>query len=284
MQRAAAADGAGGGAGDPGAGGGDPGATLRAGGAPSGPRPLLVYFHGGGWVIGDLDTHDAVCRFLAAAAGVAVLSVDYRLAPEHPFPAAADDAVAAFRWAAEHGRGARRRPGADRRRRRQRRRQPGRRRPACSPATAAGRSRRAAALYPATDAVGEHARAQLFAEGYLLTGATWTGSRPTTCPTGRRRHDDPRVSLLRAGDLSGLPPAYVITAGFDPLRDEGEAYAERMRAAGVRVALRRHRGLIHGFANLTADQPLRARRHVRGRRGAAHGPRLRPSLRGRRYS
>ena len=105
--------------------------------APGEPAPLLVFFHGGGWVIGDLETHDGVCRFLAASAGVAVLAVDYRLAPEHPFPAAVEDAWAAFAWAVEQRGRAGRRPGPDRGRRRQRRRQPRRRASACWPAPAA---------------------------------------------------------------------------------------------------------------------------------------------------
>ena len=219
--------------------------------AGGGARPLLVYFHGGGWVIGDLDTHDSVCRFLAAAAGVPVLSVDYRLAPEHPFPAAAEDAAAGFRWAAEHAAEL----GAD----------PAR--IAVGGDSAGGNLAAVTSLlardgggpqpamqllfYPATDAVGEQRSRQLFAEGFLLTRADMEWFEAHYLPSGVA-HDDPRVSVLGVGDLAGLPPAYVITAGFDPLRDEGEAYAERMRAAGVRVAHWRHRGLIHGFANLTA--------------------------------
>lgn len=213
--------------------------------------PLLVYYHGGGWVIGDLDTHDSVCRFLAIAAGVLVLSVDYRLAPEHPFPAAGEDADAAFRWAAEHADEL----GAD----------PGR--IAVGGDSAGGNLAAVASLlardggglrpamqlliYPVTDAVGGQRSRQLFAEGFLLTEADMDWFEAHYLPTGVA-HDDPRVSVMRVGDLSGLPPAYVATAGFDPLRDEGETYAERMRAAGVQVALRRHPGLVHGFANLAA--------------------------------
>jgi acetyl esterase len=231
----------------PPAGEGAPGAEERDGE----PQPLLVYYHGGGWVIGDLDTHDSVCRFLATAAGVMVLSVDYRLAPEHPFPAAVEDAVAAFRWAAD----AAAELGAD----------PAR--IAVGGDSAGGNLAAAVSLlsrngggaqpamqllfYPATDAVGEQRSRQLFAEGFLLTKADMDWFEAHYLPSGVA-HDDPRVSVLGVGDLAGLPPAYVITAGLDPLRDEGEAYAERMRAAGVRVALRRQRGLIHGFANLTA--------------------------------
>jgi acetyl esterase len=231
----------------PPAGGGLRGAEGKGGE----PQPLLVYYHGGGWVIGDLDTHDSVCRFLATAAGVLVLSVGYRLAPEHPFPAAAEDADAAFRWAAAEAGDL----GADPTR------------IAVGGDSAGGNLAAVASLlsrdgggpqpamqlliYPATDAVGEQRSRQLFAEGFLLTKADMNWFEAHYIPSGVA-HDDPRVSVLGVGDLAGLPPAYVTTAGFDPLRDEGEAYAERMRAAGVRVALRRQRGLIHGFANLTA--------------------------------
>jgi acetyl esterase len=212
--------------------------------------PLLVYFHGGGWVIGDLDTHDSPCRFLAAETGTAVLSVDYRLAPEHPFPAALDDACAAFAWAAEHAAEL----GAD----------PAR--IAVGGDSAGGNLAAAVSLqarddggprpamqllfYPVTDALGGPSR-QDFAEGFQLTKADmdWFEAHYLS---GGASGEDPRISVLRAEDLSGLPPAYVTTAGFDPLRDEAEAYAERLRTAGVPVALRRHPGLIHGFANMTA--------------------------------
>jgi acetyl esterase len=213
--------------------------------------PLLIYYHGGGWVIGDLDTHDGVCRFLAAAAGTTVLSVDYRLAPEHPFPAAVEDSLAGFAWAAANGAElgidpARIAVGGD---------------------SAGGNlaavvsmlSRDAGGpipamqllIYPATDTTGGQRSRELFAEGFLLTRGDMGTFEAHYLPAGVDR-GDPRISILQAPDLSGLPPAYVTTAGFDPLRDEGEAYALRMREAGVRVALRRHPGLIHSFANETA--------------------------------
>jgi acetyl esterase len=225
-------------------------------------RPLVVYFHGGGWCVGGLDTHDGPCRFLATHSGAAVLSVEYRLAPEHPFPAAAEDALAAFRWAA----GAAEELGAD----------PAR---IAVAGDSAGGNLAAvvsllardldgpkpalqALIYPVTDVGRAHRSRDLYAEGFLLTRADmdwferrYLGPRQ---PAGGDGHgavphaEDPRVAVLRAEDLAGLPPAYVATAGFDPLRDEGEDYAERMRAAGVSVALRRHPGLIHGFANMTA--------------------------------
>jgi acetyl esterase/lipase len=221
------------------------------GGLPAGPPPLLVYFHGGGWVIGDLDTHDGVCRFLAAAAGTAVLSVDYRLAPEHPFPAAVEDAWAGYAWAVASSAAlgvnpARIAVGGD---------SAGGNLAAVVSllARAAGGQMPAMQLliYPPTDSAGDLPSRQLFSDGYLLTKGDMDSFERHYLPPGSDA-TDPRVSILLAPDLSGLPPAYVATAGFDPLRDEGEAYALRMREAGTRVALRRHPGLIHGFANLTA--------------------------------
>jgi acetyl esterase len=217
-------------------------------------RPLLVYYHGGGWVIGDLDTHDNPCRFLAANSGAAVLSVDYRLAPEHPFPAAVEDAWAAHAWAAgnagELG---------------------------CDPTRiavggdSAGANLAAAVclqardegarpptmqllIYPVTQIGEETPSRQLFREGFLLTRRSMDYFEENYLPRPED-HADPRVSLLRASDLSNLSPAYVATAGFDPLRDEGETYALRMREAGTPVTLRRHPGLVHTFANLTAICP-----------------------------
>jgi acetyl esterase/lipase len=214
-------------------------------------RPSIVYFHGGGWTIGDLDTGDSVCRFLALNVPATVLSVDYRLAPENPFPAAVEDALAAFRWAAENDA----RLGVD----------PGR--IAVAGDSAGGNLAAAvgllardgdgpspamqALIYPVTDAIGGQRSRDEFARGFLLAKADMDWFERHYLPAAADR-SDPRVSVLRAEDLSGLPPAYVATAGFDPLRDEGEAYAERMREAGVEVTLRRHPGLIHGFANLTA--------------------------------
>jgi acetyl esterase len=220
-------------------------------GLPQGePAPLLVYFHAGGWVIGDLDTHDGVCRLLAAAAGVAVLSLDYRLAPEHPFPAAVEDSLAGLQWAAANAAElgadpARIAVGGD---------SAGGNLAAVTSILARDAGGPAPAMqlliYPVTDAVGGQRSRALFANGFLLTKGDMDAFEAHYLPPGTDPRD-PRVSVLHAADLSGLSPAYVVTAWFDPLRDEGEDYARRMREAGVAVALRRHPGLIHGFANMT---------------------------------
>jgi acetyl esterase len=218
-------------------------------GAPGGdakPLPTLVFFHGGGWVVGDLDSHDPMCRHLARAAGCAVVAVDYRLAPEHKFPAAVDDCLAATRWVAESGAAL----GLDRDR------------IAIGGDSAGGnlaavvslalRERGAPKLcaqlllYPALDFSLKQGSHQRFAEGYLLTEATmrWFANaylRPSDDIA------DWRLSPLRAADLAGLPPAYVLTAGCDPLCDEGIAFVERLRQAGVAVAHRHCADQIHGF-------------------------------------
>jgi acetyl esterase len=219
-------------------------------GAEPAPRPLLVFFHGGGWVVGGLDTHDSACRFLAAHSGAAILSASYRLAPEHPFPAAPEDAEAAWRWACEQAREL----GADPRR-------IGVGGDSAGGNLAAGvcmamrdsdgpRPRMQLLIYPATEAIQPRRSRELFAHGFILTQTDIDICERHYLPEKSMGYD-PRASVLRAPDLSELPPAYVATAGFDVLRDEGEEYASRMREAGVRVALRRHPRLIHTFANLT---------------------------------
>jgi acetyl esterase len=235
--------------------GGEIGARLYVSlGAPQPPQPLLVYLHGGGWVIGNLDSHDGLCRFLAEHSGCRVLSIDYRLAPEHPFPAPLEDAVAAFAWAHEHAAEL----GAD----------PDRiavggdsaggnlSTALCLQNRDAGNPQPAMQLllYPVTDVVGGQQSRDTFAEGFFLTRDDMEWFEAHYIPDGIDE-DDPRASMMRAADVSGLPPAYVATAGFDPLRDEGEVYAERMREAGVQVVLQRHASLIHGFANFTPICP-----------------------------
>jgi acetyl esterase len=214
------------------------------------PLPMLMYLHGGGWVRGDLETHDNTCRFLAREAGVLVLSVDYRLAPEHKFPAAVEDSLAAFRWAYENAADLEADPeaiavGGDS--------AGGNLTAAVSQVAKADGGPQPAFLlmiYPATDLSEKWPSVHLFREGFLLTESDIDWYKAHYLPD-RQASLDPRASPLLADDLSGLPPAYVVTAGFDPIRDEGEAYAARLREAGVPIALRRHRGLIHGFANMT---------------------------------
>lgn len=208
--------------------------------------PVLVFYHGGGWVIGDLDTHDTVCRMLANQAGCAVMSVDYRMGPEHKFPAAIDDAVTAMRWAARDGRAAgfdtgRIAVGGD---------SAGGNLAAVAALTArdAGGPKLAFQLlvYPATDLAADAPSHQAFADGYLLTRANihWFMGHYLRSPADAA---DWRASPIRAATLRGLPPALVITAGFDPLRDEGKAYADRLRADGVSVEYKLYPGQIHGF-------------------------------------
>jgi acetyl esterase len=213
-------------------------------------RGLLVYYHGGGWVVGDLDTHEAPCRFLAREAGIAVLSVDYRRAPEHRFPAAVEDSLAAFRWASAETD----RLGVP----------PGR---VAVGGDSAGGNRAAVVtllatreggpvpraqllIYPVTDLSKKHPSYQLFAEGFFLSARDMDWYRSQYLPDASAALD-PRASPLLAPDLHGLPPAIVLTAGFDVLRDEGEAYARRLADAGVVVTHRRVPGQIHGFGNAT---------------------------------
>jgi acetyl esterase len=221
------------------------------------PAPLTVYFHGGGFVVGDLDTHDGACRFLASAAGTAILSVDYRLAPEHPFPGAVEDAWAAFSWAAENAASlgfdpARIAVGGD---------SAGGNLSAVVGMLAreAGGARPAMQLliYPVTDAAGRLPSRRTFADGFLLNETDIDQFDACYLPEGIDR-SDPRISILEAPDLRDLPPAYLATAGFDPLRDEGEAFGLRLREAGVTVAMRRHPGLVHSFANQVAISPTAA--------------------------
>lgn len=224
-------------------GAGECGARLyRPGG--TGTWPTLVYLHGGGFVVGDLDTHDQACRRICAGADAVVLSVDYRLAPEHPFPAAIDDAVAALRWAHEHlpelGGSPRLVVGGD---------SAG----ANLAAVAAQEARELVAaqvlIYPTVDPLGDYPSRRENATGYFLDKPTmdWFGGH--YLHGVRPDLSDPRLLPL-LGDLAGLPRALVATAEFDPLRDEGEAYADAMAASGVPVEKVRYDGLIHGFFDL----------------------------------
>jgi acetyl esterase len=221
-------------------------AYRPAGSASEESLPLLMYFHGGGWVIGDLDTHDVVCRQLANGARCAVISVDYRMGPESPFPAAVEDCVAATRWAAAEAAQLRIDP----------------RRIAVGGDSAGGNLATVVALtareaggpalafqllvYPATDQRYGFASVERNGEGYLLTRQAMEYFRGHYLPR-RQDWDDWRASPLLARSLAGLPPALVITAGFDPLVDEGRAYAERLAAEGVQTTYREYPDMVHGF-------------------------------------
>ena len=208
--------------------------------------PVLVYYHGGGWVIGDLDTHDTLCRELANGAGCAVISVDYRMGPEHRFPAAVDDSLAATRWVHAHASElhldpARIAVGGD---------SAGGNLAAVVSIDARDRGDLPIAfqllIYPATD---QHRGAPSHTEngqGYLLTTETMDYFAGHYFEDGAH-YDDWRASPLRRDDLGRLPPALVLTAGYDPLRDEGRAYAERLTAAGNRASYVCFDREIHGF-------------------------------------
>ena len=208
--------------------------------------PAIVYFHGGGWVVGDLDTHDGSCRMIARETNALVMAVHYRRAPEHPFPAPADDALAAFRWAVAHPHELTIRPGA-----------------VAVMGDSAGGNLAAVVcqrardeggplpiaqglVYPATDLRLVTASLDDFAHGFYLTRADVEWFVDKYVPD-RSMRADPRVSPLLAEDLAGLPPACVWTAGFDPLRDEGQAYAERLAAVGVPTRYRCLDDQVHGF-------------------------------------
>jgi acetyl esterase len=216
--------------------------------------PGFVYFHGGGFVAGSLDTHDGICRALTQASGCRLLSVDYRLAPEHPFPAAIEDGLAATAWITAHaaelsldpdrigvcGDSAGATLAAV----------------VCQSVAAGGRLRLACQLLlcPIMDYAEESDSRLSLAEGYLVDGATLEHDLRHYLPMGADRAD-PRVSPLRAHGLRGLPPTCVHTAEFDPLRDEAAAYAGRLRAAGVPSTYCCHPGMIHLFYGLGAIIP-----------------------------
>jgi acetyl esterase len=213
------------------------------------PRGALVYFHGSGFVIYDLDSHDAECRAMCNRAGIAVVSVDYRLAPEHKFPAAVDDAWAALEWTAANATElgvdpARIAVGGD---------SAGGNLAAVVAQSARDRGGPRVAfqllVYPVTDARMAHASMDENAEGYGLSKAqmAWFIEQYVR---GESDKLDPRCSPLLARSFAGLPPALVITAEYDVLRDEGEAYAQRLIGAGVRTTLTRYTGMIHGAFQL----------------------------------
>ena len=208
--------------------------------------PALVYAHGGGWVFGNLDSHDVLCAQLALEAGIAVFHVDYRLAPEARFPGAFDDVVAALKWVAAHGASV----GIDPTRL------------AIGGDSAGGNLAAAASIwardhggpkllmqllaYPVTDAVARTESYRHFEDGYGLNAVTMEWFFDHYAPEKESRGDW-RVSPLRAASLAGLPPALVVTAGYDPLRDEGRAYAWRLQQEGTQADLVEFGGMLHGF-------------------------------------
>lgn len=210
--------------------------------------PAILYFHGGGWTIGSLEGYDLACRYFCARSGCALVSVDYRLAPEHKFPAAVEDSTAAFRWLSSQADGL----GID----------PAR---IVIAGDSAGGTLAAVTarlvrdapqppclqwlIYPATDLGYESPSHARCGEGFLLTRADIEWFRNHYL-NDLAEIADPLVSPLRADDLAGLPPALVYTAGFDPLRDDGRAYADRLSAAGVKTIHREFDSLIHGFVGM----------------------------------
>lgn len=215
-----------------------------------GPHPVLIFFHGGGWVIGDIAGYDTVCRQLTNRTPCIVISVEYRLAPEHPFPAAPEDCYAATKWVADNaasfnGDPTRLAVGGD---------SAGGNLSAVISLMARDEGGPKLALqvliYPATDYIEPRTQSSIDnGQGYLLTYDSMVWFSNHYLKPGFDR-DDWRAFPLRAKDLHGLPPALIITAEYDPLRDEGEQYAERLREAGVPVQLSRYDSMIHGFISM----------------------------------
>jgi acetyl esterase len=212
-----------------------------------GPHPLLVYYHGGGFTYGDLDTHDGVCRLLCRHAGAHILAVDYRLAPEDPFPAAVEDARAALAWAHANAE----RLGADPARVGVGGDSAGGNLAAVTSQLAVGDGGPAPVIqvliYPVTDFTSRRPSRDLFREGFLLTDAEMDWFESNYFGSAMDQAGDPRASPLLGENLSGLAPALVISAAFDPLRDEAEDYARALQAAGTPTILRRFPGFIHAF-------------------------------------
>ncbi len=224
-----------------------------------GPFPILVFFHGGGWVIGDINSHDALCRSLTNAVGCVTVSVDYRLAPEHKFPAAPEDCYAATQWVAGNATTINGDP----------------QRIAVGGDSAGGNLSAVVSLmardrggpklvyqlmiYPATDYLPDTPSMRDNADGYFLTKVdmVWFLNHYLTSEEDAK---NPYMSPIKATDLQGLPPAMIITAEFDPIRDEGEMYGARLKEAGVPVVVKRYNGMIHGFLSMSAmlDQGKKA--------------------------
>jgi len=216
--------------------------------------PVVVYFHGGGWTIGDLVSYDVICRKLAAATGVTVVSVGYRMAPEHAFPAAAEDCYAVTKWIGEHGEelgvdGSRLAVAGD---------SAGGNLAAVTSLLARDRGGPTISfqllIYPITDGTMSFPSYKENAEGYLLTAddMAWFYEQYVPPEVDRK---NPVLSPLYAPDLANLPPALVITAEYDPLRDEGEAYADALQQAGVEARSSRYDGMVHGFVPIDGVIP-----------------------------
>ena len=224
---------------------------------PDAALPVVVYFHGGGWVIGDIESHDTICRKLAQASGCTVISVDYRLAPEHRFPCAPEDCHAVASWVADNGS----RLNVDSARLAVAGDSAGGNLTAVTALLARDRGGPAIAfqlmVYPVIDATMSFPSYKENAEGYLLSAAdmVWFYENYVDDDVDRK---DWMLSPLYAPDLSGLPPALVITAEFDPLRDEGEAYADALQQAGVEARSSRYDGMTHGFFGLEVVVPAAA--------------------------
>ena len=241
-------------------------------GVAAGSLPTLIYYHGGGFVIGTIETHDSTCRRLANRSRCQVISIDYRLSPEHPFPAPTDDAIATFRHIRDNARSF----GADPTRL------------AVGGDSAGGalaavvcqamRDQKEAGpafqmlIYPATDSSRESGSRKAFAEGYFLTKSLMDWFWKAYVPAGTDL-TDLRLSPLLAKSFEGLPPAFVLTAGYDPLRDEGRAYADRLIDAGVKTTYVNYPGTIHGFFSMTRflKQGLRANDEAAAVLGAFFG-------------
>jgi acetyl esterase len=228
--------------------------------------PVLVFFHGGGFVIGNLDTHDGLCRVLCRESGARVIAVDYRLAPEHKFPAAVDDAYAALCWIAANAD----RLGVD-----SKRIAIGGDSAGAALATVAARIAKEKGgpelalqllMFPPTDLAADTASRRNWADGYFLDRLTIKWFFDNYLPQGTDLHD-PRLSPLHAADIRGMAPVYLLTAAYDPLHDEGLAYATKLRESGVAVTVADYPNLVHDFIYLDAVLPqareaLRAAAHA----------------------
>ena len=238
----------------PGPAGAIPGRVYDAAGVSMPARAVVVYFHGGGWVQGDLETHHGLCARLALRSGTIVVAIEYRLAPEHKFPAAVEDSFVAYRWLRSHAAEV----GGD----------PGR--VAVAGDSAGGNLSAVVSqlsaregvpvptcqvlIYPALDFALDTPSHRELTDGHIIPRDRIVWYMEQYLPAGADLND-PHASPLREPDLHGQPPALIITAGFDPLRDEGAAYAERLRAAGVDVVYHEYRGQIHAFLSLTKTIP-----------------------------